>query len=93
MSQVPLHGLSPWASAPSQIEEDHPHGRGQAKAAVVKKVVEGDDTEEVPASLLQNHDDCTFVIDETGASGTHRFKSPGSPANAKWTDKRGNGPW
>ena len=49
--------------------------------------MEGDDTEEVPASLLQNHDDCTFVIDETGASELTRFKSPWLTGECEWTDK------
>ncbi len=41
---------------------------GPAKAPVIKKAAEDDDTEYVPASLLQTHDDVTFVIDETAAS-------------------------
>src|SRR5436189_6024298 len=36
---------------------------GSSKAPVIKKAVEDDDSEQVPASLLQNHDDVTFVVD------------------------------
>src|SRR5678816_3380740 len=36
---------------------------GSAKASVIKKSLEQDDSEQVPASLLQNHDDVTFVVD------------------------------
>ncbi len=60
---------------------------GQAKASVIKKAVEDDDTEDVPASLLQNHDDCTFIIDETAASALTRFKSPWLTGECVWTDK------
>ena len=60
---------------------------GQAKASVIKKAVEDDDTEDVPASLLQNHDDCTFIIDETAASALTRFKSPWLTGECDWTDK------
>jgi glucosamine-6-phosphate deaminase len=49
---------------------------GSSKAAVIKKAVEDDDTEQVPASLLQNHDDVTFVVDESAASELTRNKSP-----------------
>ena len=49
---------------------------GPGKAPVIKKSVEEDDTEHVPASLLQNHDDVTFVIDEAAAAELTRFKSP-----------------
>ena len=60
---------------------------GQAKASVIKKAVEDDDSEDVPASLLQNHDDCTFIIDETAASALTRFKSPWLTGECVWTDK------
>lgn len=60
---------------------------GQTKAAVIQKAVEGDDTEEVPASLLQNHDKCTFVLDEAAASELTRFKSPWLTGECEWTPK------
>src|SRR5689334_17300287 len=41
---------------------------GPAKASVIKKSVEDDDTEFVPASLLQTHDDITFVVDDAAAA-------------------------
>src|SRR5689334_18522150 len=41
---------------------------GDAKASVIKKSVEDDDTEFVPASLLQTHDDITFVVDDAAAA-------------------------
>ena len=58
---------------------------GQAKAPVIKRAVEEDDTEHVPASLLQNHDDATFVIDEAAASELTRFKSPWLTGDCEWT--------
>lgn len=60
---------------------------GQNKAPVIKKAVEDDGTEDVPASLLQNHDDCTFVIDEVAASELTRFKSPWLTGECEWTPK------
>jgi glucosamine-6-phosphate deaminase len=60
---------------------------GPGKAAVIKKSVEDDDTEHVPASLLQNHDDVTFVIDEAAASELTRFKSPWLTGDCDWTPK------
>jgi glucosamine-6-phosphate deaminase len=58
---------------------------GQTKAAVIQKAVELEDTEEVPASLLQNHYDCTFVVDEVAASELTRFKSPWLTGECEWT--------
>ncbi|MGO2082507.1 glucosamine-6-phosphate deaminase [Vagococcus sp.] len=41
---------------------------GQKKAQAILETVEGEVTEEVPASILQTHSDVTLVIDEAAAS-------------------------
>ena len=41
---------------------------GKDKADAIKKMVEGEPTEEVPASVLQNHDDAIVIVDEDAAS-------------------------
>ncbi|WP_276503724.1 glucosamine-6-phosphate deaminase [Terrimonas pollutisoli] len=58
---------------------------GPAKAPVIKKAVEEEDTEQVPASLLQNHDDVTFHMDETAAAELTRNKSPWLTGDCDWT--------
>ena len=58
---------------------------GSSKAPVIRKAVEEDDTEQVPASLLQNHDDVTFVVDETAAADLTRNKSPWLTGDCEWT--------
>ena len=60
---------------------------GQCKAPVMKKAVEDDDTEQLPASLLQNHDDVIFVVDETAAAELTRNKSPWLTGDCEWTPK------
>ncbi len=60
---------------------------GPGKAPVIKLSAENDDTEHVPASLLQNHDDVTFVVDEAAASELTRFKSPWLTGDCEWTPK------
>jgi glucosamine-6-phosphate deaminase len=60
---------------------------GSSKAHVIKKSVEDDDTEQVPASLLQNHDDVIFVVDETAAAELTRNKSPWLTGDCDWTPK------
>ena len=55
------------------------------KAAIVAKAVEGNVTEQVPASILQQHDNCTFVIDELAAAELTRFKSPWLTGEIEWT--------
>lgn len=58
---------------------------GGSKAPVLKKAVEEDDSEQVPASLLQNHDDVTFVCDQSATSELTRFKSPWLTGDCEWT--------
>lgn len=60
---------------------------GPAKAPVVQRSVEGQVTESVPASLLQQHGDCTFIVDEVAASELTRFKSPWLTGEIEWTSQ------
>jgi len=60
---------------------------GPGKAPVIKEAVEEDHTDHVPASLLQNHDDVTFVVDEAAAAELTRFKSPWLTGDCDWTPK------
>ena len=55
------------------------------KADIVAKSVEGDVTEQIPASVLQNHDDCTYIIDEFAASELTRNKAPWLTGSCEWT--------
>ena len=60
---------------------------GPAKAAVVQKSVEDNTTEQIPASLLQQHNDSQFVLDEVAASELTRFKSPWLTGDCEWTPR------
>jgi len=55
------------------------------KASIIAKSIEGDVTEQIPASVLQNHDDCTFVIDELASSELTRNKAPWLTGSNEWT--------
>lgn len=57
------------------------------KAAIVAKSVEGQMTEQVPASILQQHTDCTFIVDEMAASELLRIKMPWLTGEIEWTAK------
>lgn len=41
---------------------------GDGKADIMKKIIEGPVTEEVPASILQNHPDCIIIADSAALS-------------------------
>jgi glucosamine-6-phosphate deaminase len=57
------------------------------KAPIVAKAVEGHVTEQIPASILQQHNDCLFVVDEMAASDLTRIKSPWLTGECEWNDK------
>ena len=60
---------------------------GSSKAFVVRKAAEGNMSEHVPASLLQQHNDCQFVLDQPAAAELTRFKSPWLSGDIDWTPK------
>ncbi len=57
------------------------------KANIVAKAVEDDVTEQVPASILQQHNNCTFVLDKNAATELTRFKTPWLTGEIEWTPK------
>ncbi len=58
---------------------------GPAKAPVIQKAAEGHVSEQIPASLLQHHNDCTFVLDDAAAAELTRNKSPWLTGEIEWT--------
>ncbi len=61
-------------------------GWGQ-KSAIIARAVEGIVSEQVPASILQQHNDCTFIVDELAAADLTRIKSPWLTGECVWTHK------
>ncbi|HEX3080471.1 MAG TPA: glucosamine-6-phosphate deaminase, partial [Puia sp.] len=57
---------------------------GSNKAQAIQKSVEGNSTEELPASILQEHDDTLFVTDEEAAADLIRFKAPWLTGDCDW---------
>ncbi|TDE02775.1 glucosamine-6-phosphate deaminase [Flavobacterium sandaracinum] len=58
---------------------------GQNKADVIKKTIQDDISSEIPATFLQNHDNTTFVLDQSAASELTRFKTPWLVQDCNWT--------
>lgn len=55
------------------------------KGPIVAKAVEGNVTEQVPASILQQHDNCVFILDKQSSSDLTRFKEPWLSGEVEWT--------
>lgn len=58
---------------------------GGKKAAAIQKSVEDEPSENVPASLLQYHDDVEFYIDEAAAQQLTQIRAPWLAGDADWT--------
>ncbi len=59
---------------------------GINKASVVKKAIEEEITSEIPSSYLQNHNNCTFVLDEGASQELTRVKTPWLVKPCDWSD-------
>jgi glucosamine-6-phosphate deaminase len=57
---------------------------GSSKAAALQKSLEGPSMEEMPASILQQHEDTLFVCDQAAASELIRFKAPWLTGDCDW---------
>ena len=60
---------------------------GEGKARTVKKIIEGDVTEMVPATFLQKHPNASFIFDESAAAELTRIKTPWLTGPVRWSDK------
>ena len=60
---------------------------GASKAPIIKASVEDKITERVPASILQEHQDCIFHLDQASAAELTRFEAPWLTGQIKWTEK------
>ena len=59
---------------------------GEGKAGSIKKLVEGNVTDQVPASYLQNHDNVDIFIDEAASVSLTRVETPWLTQKCEWTD-------
>nr|WP_256381572.1 glucosamine-6-phosphate deaminase [Flavihumibacter sp. ZG627] len=87
ISQVPRLAVTMGIDTIMKAKKVYLMAWGPMKAPVLQKAVEGDVTEQIPASLLQQHLDTVFVVDEAAAAELTRFKSPWLTGDTEWTPK------
>lgn len=68
VEDVPTHALSMGIGSIMQSKKILLLAFGDAKADAIKGMIEGPVTEDLPASVLQNHSDVIVIIDEEAAS-------------------------
>ncbi|MCI9845997.1 glucosamine-6-phosphate deaminase [Flavobacterium pectinovorum] len=60
---------------------------GEGKANIINKSVEGEVTNQIPASFLQEHNNVIFVLDKEASSKLTRINKPWLVEKVIWTDK------
>lgn len=59
---------------------------GEGKAGILNQSVEGEIKESIPATFLQHHENCDFIIDYAAASSLTRISNPWLVTECDWTD-------
>lgn len=60
---------------------------GEGKAQIIKQAVEGEIRESIPATFLQQHANCDFILDNAAASNLTRIYTPWLVAECIWTEE------
>jgi glucosamine-6-phosphate deaminase len=60
---------------------------GEGKSKIIRKMVEEPVTEMMPASVLQNHPNTSFVFDTAAAADLTRIKTPWLTGSVRWSNK------
>ena len=68
IDEVPTHAVTMGISNIMEAKKVLLVACGENKAEAVKVLVEGEKTVDVPASVLQDHDDVTVIVDKAAAS-------------------------
>lgn len=84
VSQVPRLAITMGISTILKAKKIVLMAWGPLKAPVVQQAAEGVVTDHIPASLLQHHDDVSFVVDAAAATELTRNKSPWLSGDCEW---------
>lgn len=58
---------------------------GESKSSIIARAVEGEVTEALPASFIQEHPNARFIIDESASTELTRIRHPWLVGNVSWT--------
>lgn len=83
---VPYHALTMGIATIMDARKIYYLAWGEGKAPSIKKLVEGDITDQVPASYLQEHKNVNIFIDEAASVNLTRISTPWLTGSPEWTD-------
>lgn len=85
VEHVPYHAITFGIGTILEAKEIFMLAWGEGKANAVYKTVEGDISEQNPASYLQSHKNTTFIIDLAAADKLTRIHTPWLCGTCEWT--------
>jgi len=59
---------------------------GEGKASIIAKTIEGPQSDSVPATFLQHHNNVTFLLDDAASSELTRVYTPWLVGSCEWTE-------
>lgn len=83
---VPHHAITMGISTICKANSIYYLAWGEGKAASIKNLVEGEITDRVPASYLQEHPHLNVFIDEAASVNLTRIATPWLTGTCEWTD-------
>ena len=83
---VPHHAITMGIDTILKAKKIYYLAWGEGKAGSIKKLVEGNITDQVPGSYLQNHDNVDIFIDEAASVSLTRVETPWLTQKCEWTD-------
>jgi glucosamine-6-phosphate deaminase len=60
---------------------------GEGKAPVIRKTIEGEISDQIPATYLQKHQNVSIVLDKAAAAELTRVKTPWLVGDVNWSDE------
>ena len=83
---VPYHALTMGIATILEAKKIYYLAWGEGKAMSIKKLVEGNVTDQVPYSYLQEHENLHIFIDEAASAELTRISTPWLTGKPQWTD-------
>ena len=83
---VPYHALTMGITTILEAKKIYYLAWGEGKAPSIKKLVEGNVTDQVPYSYLQEHENLHIFIDEAASVELTRISTPWLTGKPQWTD-------
>jgi glucosamine-6-phosphate deaminase len=85
---VPQQAITMGADTIMKAKKVYLMAWGEGKSNIICRTVEGTISDQVPATFLQQHNDCVFILDNASASELTRQKTPWLVGSCKWDSEQ-----